>query len=159
VPDVKPDNLLITQDYSGRVADLGLTKMKQSMEETPLPEYYGTPGYMAPEQYVGGWIDEKADVFAFGMVLQPAVIDISVEPYEFFPDIDTLHAAIVLDGQRPNIPDSITPWLTDIMTGCWSGDPDERISMDTITRAFAEHEVEWISGVAQQCAHEVAPLT
>jgi serine/threonine protein kinase len=68
--DIKPQNLLLTSDGLGRerlmVADLGVAKAL--IHATGLTQVVGTPAYMAPEQAVGGGIDERADVHGLAAV-------------------------------------------------------------------------------------------
>jgi serine/threonine-protein kinase len=65
--DVKPENLLLTEDGSTQVADFGIartdTRHEQGLTEFGLA--LGTPAYMAPEQSSGdGGVDPRADQYA-----------------------------------------------------------------------------------------------
>jgi serine/threonine protein kinase len=68
--DVKPQNLLLTSDGLGRerlmVADLGVAKAL--IHASGLTDVVGTPAYMAPEQALGGGVDERADVHGLAAV-------------------------------------------------------------------------------------------
>lgn len=68
--DIKPQNLLLRSDGSGRdrvlVADLGVAKAM--LHASGLTQVVGTPSYMAPEQAVGIGVDRRADVHALGAV-------------------------------------------------------------------------------------------
>ncbi|KAF4384430.1 hypothetical protein G4B88_028504, partial [Cannabis sativa] len=66
--DFRPNNILLTHDYEP-MANFGLARWQvdgQSAEETRV---IGTLGYLAPEYTQSGLITEKADVYAFGVVL------------------------------------------------------------------------------------------
>jgi len=67
--DVSPHNVFVT--YSGQVkmVDFGIAKAALSSTETEVGVLKGKVAYMAPEQAVGGAIDQRADVFAMGIVL------------------------------------------------------------------------------------------
>ena len=68
--DIKPQNLLLPSDGLGRerlmVADLGVAKAL--IHASGLTDVVGTPAYMAPEQALGGGIDERADVHGLAAV-------------------------------------------------------------------------------------------
>ena len=68
--DIKPQNLLLASDGLGRervmVADLGVAKAL--IHASGLTDVVGTPAYMAPEQVLGGGVDERADVHGLAAV-------------------------------------------------------------------------------------------
>ena len=68
--DIKPQNLLLASDGLGRerlmVADLGVAKAL--IHASGLTDVVGTPAYMAPEQALGGGVDERADVHGLAAV-------------------------------------------------------------------------------------------
>ncbi len=66
--DVKPENLLLTEDGSTQVADFGIARAVETQPDQQLTEIgmaLGTPAYMAPEQSSGeGMVDARADQYA-----------------------------------------------------------------------------------------------
>ena len=66
--DIKPGNLLITRDGRVKLTDFGIARIADH-HLTQAASQIGTPGYMAPEQILGGAIDHRADVFACGVLL------------------------------------------------------------------------------------------
>jgi serine/threonine-protein kinase len=64
---VKPSNLIITSAGKLKVADFGIARL-ESTNLTQTGAVMGTPGYMAPEQYLGETIDRRVDIFAAGVV-------------------------------------------------------------------------------------------
>ncbi|HEX2220779.1 MAG TPA: protein kinase [Gemmatimonadales bacterium] len=66
--DVKPENLLLTEDGSTMVADFGIARAVEGHHDAALTETgaaLGTPAYMAPEQSSGGGaVDARADQYA-----------------------------------------------------------------------------------------------
>jgi tetratricopeptide (TPR) repeat protein len=71
--DVKPSNILIDREGNAFVADFGIARMTSSdsgAQITVAGAIVGTPGYMSPEQVMGGDdVDHRADIYALGVVL------------------------------------------------------------------------------------------
>jgi serine/threonine-protein kinase len=68
--DLKPDNVLI--DSGGvKVVDFGIAHIEgpEATRLTRAGALLGTPAYMAPEQLLGGAVDARADLYAFGVML------------------------------------------------------------------------------------------
>ncbi|MEV4258050.1 protein kinase, partial [Spirillospora sp. NPDC049652] len=67
--DVKPENVLITEDGQAKVADFGLARAESASKMTKTGLIIGTVGYLAPEQVVTGNADLRSDVYAAGILL------------------------------------------------------------------------------------------
>jgi serine/threonine-protein kinase len=68
--DVKPENVLIAEDGTVKVADFGLARAVQSTTLTSTAGLLiGTAAYLAPEQVEHGAADRRSDVYAAGIVL------------------------------------------------------------------------------------------
>ena len=66
--DIKPANLIITSAGQLKVTDFGIARI-ESAALTQVTSTIGTPGYMAPEQYIGESFDHRVDIFAAGVLL------------------------------------------------------------------------------------------
>lgn len=66
--DVKPSNVMVLENGHVKVTDFGIARIDAS-EMTVVGDVLGTPAYMAPEQLWGAPIDQRADLFATGVVL------------------------------------------------------------------------------------------
>jgi serine/threonine protein kinase/Tfp pilus assembly protein PilF len=71
--DLKSDNIILTPDGIVKIADFGLAKLKDASALTTQPSMMGTLPYMSPEQFQGVIIDERTDIFSFGVVLYEMV--------------------------------------------------------------------------------------
>ncbi len=78
--DLKPDNILIETregQQSAKVVDFGIARLSDDSGVVPsgsepitrMGAVIGTPGYMAPEQAVGGQIDARVDLYSLGVIL------------------------------------------------------------------------------------------
>ncbi|XP_011043949.1 PREDICTED: probable receptor-like serine/threonine-protein kinase At5g57670 isoform X2 [Populus euphratica] len=68
--DIKSSNILLTADFEPLISDFGLAKWLPSQwTHHSIAPIEGTFGHLAPEYYMHGIVDEKTDVFAFGVFL------------------------------------------------------------------------------------------
>jgi len=69
--DVKPANLLLSDDGRLCVTDFGLAQVAQEPGMTVSGSFLGTPAYMSPEQIAAGRVrvDHRTDVYSLGAVL------------------------------------------------------------------------------------------
>lgn len=68
--DIKASNILLTEDYQPQISDFGLAKwLPDKLTHHVVYPIEGTFGYMAPEYFMHGIINEKTDVFAYGVLL------------------------------------------------------------------------------------------
>ncbi|XP_039064806.1 leucine-rich repeat receptor-like protein kinase TDR [Hibiscus syriacus] len=65
--DLKPSNILLDSEMEARVADFGVAKLIQSDESMSV--IAGSYGYIAPEYAYTLQVDEKSDIYSFGVVL------------------------------------------------------------------------------------------
>ncbi|KAM0047184.1 putative protein kinase RLK-Pelle-SD-2b family [Helianthus debilis subsp. tardiflorus] len=66
--DIKPQNILLDNDFNAKVSDFGLSKLIDKNQTEVMTTIKGTPGYLALE-WRSSVITEKVDVYSFGIVL------------------------------------------------------------------------------------------
>ncbi|KAG6411743.1 hypothetical protein SASPL_129827 [Salvia splendens] len=68
--DIKSSNILLDEDFEPQISDFGLAKWLPSQwSHHSIAPIEGTFGHLAPEYFMHGVVDEKTDVFAFGVFL------------------------------------------------------------------------------------------
>ncbi|KAJ6717003.1 hypothetical protein OIU74_009511 [Salix koriyanagi] len=71
--DVKSSNILLSGTCQPQLSDFGAAMVNQSSEQIPAStesfKVAGTFGYLAPEYMMYGKVDEKVDVYSYGVVL------------------------------------------------------------------------------------------
>jgi len=71
--DIKPDNIMVTDENIVKITDFGLAKLRGSSKFTKTHSTLGTLSYMSPEQARGEEVDQRTDIFSLGAVLYEMV--------------------------------------------------------------------------------------
>lgn len=67
--DIKPQNIMLLQNGTIKVADFGIARFLQSETTTMTDKAIGSVHYIAPEQARGDYITDKADIYSVGVML------------------------------------------------------------------------------------------
>ncbi len=148
--DLKPDNVMLTDEGQPKILDFGLGKLIQEarLPDAPAVSYaptatidaadhqgspyvtrdgqvIGTLSYMSPEQLQGGAVDARTDVFSFGVMLYEMLA--GGRPFGGNSTLETMTAILrdepaPLESSRPGLPGE----LRTIVDRCLAKDPAER---------------------------------
>ncbi|KAK7320965.1 hypothetical protein VNO77_30968 [Canavalia gladiata] len=97
--DVKSSNVLLSEDFEPQLSDFGLAKWASiSSSHITCTDVAGTFGYMAPEYFMYGKVNDKIDVYAFGVVL-----------------LELLSGRKPISGDYPKGQESLVMWASPIL--------------------------------------------
>ncbi|MGB2629110.1 MAG: serine/threonine-protein kinase [Candidatus Acidiferrum sp.] len=121
--DVKPANILITNDNRVKLTDFGMARLaKHDNGDTSL---YGTPAYWCPEQIHGRPQDARSDIFSLGVVLYEMLTGISPFAGSSLQNVCNhvlSSTPLPATQSNPSLPQSIN----DVLAGCLAKDPAHR---------------------------------
>ena len=134
--DLKPDNLMVSDEGRLKILDFGLAKLKQEFAEAGISELptqsptqegriLGTVAYMSPEQAEGKSVDHRSDIFSIGIILYQMAT--GERPFKGDTTVSIL-SSILRDAPasvtevNPDIPRD----LGKIIRRCLTKDPERR---------------------------------
>ncbi|XP_020596506.1 probable serine/threonine-protein kinase DDB_G0282963 [Phalaenopsis equestris] len=126
--DLKSSNLLVDKNWTVKVGDFGLSRLKH---ETYLTTQTGkgTPQWMAPEVLRNEPSDEKSDVYSFGVILWELVTE--TIPWDNLNSMQVI-GAVGFMNQRLELPRGLDPRWVSIIESCWHIDPHCRPSFQEL---------------------------
>ncbi|KAI3680410.1 hypothetical protein L2E82_50397 [Cichorium intybus] len=143
--DIKPQNILLDEDFCPKIADFGLAKLYSRKESiVSMLEARGTIGYIAPEVFNRnfGGVSHKSDVYSYGMLILEMVggrknVDVGVGSGHtseiYFPDwiYERLKKdEFLLDGLTTVEENNYARKMTIVGLWCIQTNPKRRPSID-----------------------------
>ncbi|KAH0684032.1 hypothetical protein KY285_021455 [Solanum tuberosum] len=71
--DIKSSNILLDKQWSPKVSDFGLAKLLGAEKSYVTTRVMGTFGYVAPEYASTGMLNERSDVYSFGILIMEII--------------------------------------------------------------------------------------
>ena len=123
--DIKPQNILISEDGMIKVTDFGIAKAANTNTVTSTATAMGSVHYISPEQAKGRFCDEKSDIYSLGITMYEMITGKVPFDHENGVTIALMHLQndIVPPSEiKEGIPDS----LEKIILKCVMKKPEER---------------------------------
>ncbi|MFS7969724.1 putative protein kinase RLK-Pelle-RLCK-VI family [Helianthus anomalus] len=132
--DITASNILLVDDYEPQISDFGLAKwLPERWAQQVVSPVEGTFGYMAPEYFMHGVIDEKTDIFSFGVLL-----------------LELITGRCAVDSRRQ----SLVIWAKPLLE---QGDVEELVD-PRLGSAYEVNELKRVVMVASACIHHMPEM-
>ncbi|RDX98674.1 putative serine/threonine-protein kinase SIS8, partial [Mucuna pruriens] len=126
--DLKSSNLLVDKNWTVKVGDFGLSRLKNETLLT-TKSGRGTPQWMAPEVLRNEPSNEKSDVFSFGVILWELITQ-SI-PWKNLNSLQVVGVVGFMD-RRLDLPEGLDPHVASVINDCWRSDPEQRPSFEEL---------------------------
>jgi serine/threonine-protein kinase len=127
--DVKPENIFLVQRSQGRwgvkVLDFGIAKVPVNQHLTAMGQALGSPMFMSPEACRGEDVDQRADIYSFGILLYLMLTGRVPFADESLLKILQMQVSTPLPSPREFKPD-LSPGLEAVVVRALAKDPDDR---------------------------------
>jgi serine/threonine protein kinase/beta-lactam-binding protein with PASTA domain len=154
--DVKPENVLLTDDGRVKVVDFGLARAVEATNHTKTGIMIGTIGYMSPEQVTAGLADSRSDVYAVGIMLFELLT--GRQPYEGDTPMSVAYRHVHDSVPVPSaVVGDIPPQLDALVAAATDRDPDKRPS-DATAMLVAAVEVHRVLPKTPKTGQHAAPV-
>ena len=139
--DLKPANVLINQESLLKIVDFGVAAAHREGDTQLTKTGYviGSPKYMAPEQILGKKVDERADIYALGVMLYELVT--GVPPYSRGDHMSVMYQHVQGKARIPQeLNPALPPGLSDLVMKAMAVDKAKRHqSMEELRAAMAKY--------------------
>jgi eukaryotic-like serine/threonine-protein kinase len=120
--DVKPANILVTDDRQVKITDFGIARAADAVALTRTGEVLGTPQYISPEQAQGLPATPASDVYSLGAVAYECLVG----QRPFVADTPVATALAHLRQPVPELPSTVPAGLASVVRRALAKAPEER---------------------------------
>ena len=137
--DIKPGNIMISQDGEVKVTDFGIARAVNAETITETAAVFGTAAYVSPEQAQGDTVDRRTDVYSLGCVLYELLA--GRQPFSADSPVALAYQHVSAIPDPPSeFSDEATAELDAITLKSMAKDPDDRYQTARDFNADLERE-------------------
>ncbi|MDX2473722.1 MAG: protein kinase [Candidatus Krumholzibacteria bacterium] len=170
--DLKPANVKLSDDGRIKILDFGLARAYQGEEEaaadpgtsptmtaamTQAGVILGTAAYMSPEQARGLEVDDRTDIWAFGVILWELLAGRRLFAGETITD--TLAMVLRSDPEWNALPTDLPPSLRRLLQRCLQRDKRQRMHHIADARIVLEEILQDGTSAYEPAAGSIAPMS
>ncbi|MFF5793658.1 PASTA domain-containing protein [Paeniglutamicibacter sp. NPDC012692] len=166
--DMKPANVLISDDGRVKVADFGLARAASA--HTNATTFFGTAAYISPELAVGDPADERSDIYAVGIIAYELLTGQQPFTSESAYGLAFKHINDRVPAPSAIVP-GLSPELDELVAYCTNKDPEDRPQdasfllsdlkqiQQSLTREQLDLDSETLGGITDLIPPAAAPHT
>ncbi|XP_076895131.1 uncharacterized protein LOC143547634 [Bidens hawaiensis] len=170
--DIKTENILVSNDWKGKLADFGLSLISPLTREGDyvIDHWCGTPGYIDPVYQNSRYLTMESDIYSFGVVLfeilcGKSTFAVKHDEGRYLPDFikskfeEGQHDKVVFEHIREQIsPESLTTFQ-EIAYQCLQSEREKRPTMKAVLRKLKNAlELQNMASSITKCASFKIPL-
>jgi serine/threonine protein kinase len=154
--DVKPSNILVTEDDFAYLIDFGIARAADATKLTSTGATIGTLAYMAPERFTTDGTDARADIYALTCVLHECLTGSQPFPGDSLERQITGH--LTLPPPRPStMQPGVSPLMDQVIATGMAKKPDQRYATTRDLAAAARAALVMPTSHAQPATPPPAP--
>lgn len=136
--DIKPANILLASDKTPRLSDFGVARLTDAQRLTRSGVMVGTMGYLSPESVSGESIDQRADIWSFGILLYELLT--LQRPFDS-PNIARVLASILTQAPTPikDLRPDVPAMMIELVDEMLIKDVDERLNDVSVVYKKLKH--------------------
>lgn len=145
--DIKPQNILVTNEGKAKVTDFGIARAASSATLTHTGDIVGSVHYLSPEQAKGAQTNEQSDIYSLGIILYELIT--GQVPYDGDTPITIALKHIQEEPEMPGkIVSGVSPELDTVIRKCLAKSVQERYQsaselLDDLDRIMTGQTIVW----------------
>ena len=157
--DIKPDNLLLTEDDTLKIVDFGVSEMFERTSAMRIAKSAGSPAFMAPELVSSERVDvegQPADIWSMGVTLH--CLRYGCVPFRKMNVVDLYDS---ISNDKLHLESEENKDFKDLMTRLLEKDPNKRITMQVLREHpwVTNHDDDPLMPSNENCAEIIAVPT